>query len=309
MAENTAIQWCDHTWSPWEGCQKAGPGCDNCYAEAMNKWLRKGENWGPGAPRRIYGEDHWDKPVKWQRNALKFETLHGRRQRVFPSVCDPFDNAAPMLQRERMWGLIRLTPALDWLLVTKRVGNVRSMLPADWGDGYPNVWIIATVVNQEEADRDLDKLLAVPARVRGLSVEPQIGPVNLNPWLLAEHGRRQIGAQPGLDWVIVGGESGRKARDFDIAWPRQIVSQCKAAGVPVFVKQMGAKPVWSQPDDGIAEPPYWGRIRFIDKAGGMPEEWPADLRVREWPIQSTPGTPSSGRASVEGLPGTYSENL
>lgn len=301
MAENTAIQWCDHTWSPWEGCQKAGPGCDNCYAEAMNKWLRKGENWGPGAPRRIYGEEHWGKPVKWQRNALKFETLHGRRQRVFPSVCDPFDNAAPMLQRERMWALIRLTPALDWLLVTKRVGNVRAMLPADWGDGYPNVWIIATVVNQDEADRDIDKLLSVPARARGLSIEPQLGPVDLSRWLSSpcdhgslpgpggvggvtcgECGGNGHGCQR-LHWVIVGGESGRKARDFDIAWPRQIVSQCKAAGVPVFVKQMGAKPVWSEPDDGIAEPPYWGRIRFIDKAGGVPEEWPADLRVREWP--------------------------
>lgn len=183
MAENTAIEWADATWSPWEGCTKVGPGCDHCYAEAMNRWLRKGENWGPGAPRRIYSEEHWGNPFRWQRDAPKFHTLHGRNRRVFPSVCDPFDNEAPGLHRERLFATIRATPALTWLLLTKRIGNAKSMLPADWGAGYPNVWLGSTVVTQEEADRDVPKLLAVPARVRFLSVEPMLGPVDLSAWI------------------------------------------------------------------------------------------------------------------------------
>jgi protein gp37 len=250
MADTTTIEWADRTWSPWEGCTKVSPGCDNCYAEAMNRWLQAGENWGPGAPRRIYSEDHWDKPVKWQRAALKFETLHGRRQRVFPSVCDPFDNEAPPILRTRLWGLIRMTPAIDWLLLTKRIGNARDMLPSDWGDGYPNVWLGATVVNQAEADRDIPKLLAVPARVRFLSIEPMLGPVDLTnvappfvegrEWhgidVLTPHNRS---LRPCLDWVIAGGESGPHARPMHPDWARSLRDQCAAAGVPYMFKQWG----------------------------------------------------------------------
>ena len=279
MAESTGIEWTDATWSPWEGCTRVGPGCDHCYAESMNRWLRRGENWGPGAPRRFYSEDHWTKPIKWQRDALKFDTLHQRRRRVFPSVCDPFDNEASDFLRQRFFGLIRLTPSIDWLLLTKRIGNAKSMLPADWGDGYPNVWIGATVVNQEEADRDIPKLLALPASVRFLSCEPLLEPIALQwNWLDG------IGSKTGerLHWVIAGGESGPKARDCDIGWIRSIVAQCKSAGTPVLVKQLGAKPVWSDTDDD-SEPPHWGRIIYNDKKGGDWSEWPHALRVREFP--------------------------
>ena len=279
MAEHSTIEWTDATWSPWEGCTKVSPACDHCYAEGMNRWLRKGENWGPGAPRRIYSEDHWAKPMKWQRDAPKFHTLHGRNRRVFPSVCDPFDNEAPGLQRERLWATIRATPALTWLLLTKRIGNAKSMLPADWGDGYPNVWLGATVVTQEEADRDVPKLLAVPARVRFLSIEPMLGPVDLGRFLLRccghlvpgnDHGvygtePPQCCGQPepsfDLDWVIAGGESGPGARPMPEEWPRSLAAQCKAAGVPFLMKQMGG-------------------VR--DKRGAL-EDLPEDLRVREFP--------------------------
>lgn len=297
MSESTAIAWTDATWSPWEGCTKVSPGCDNCYASAMNTWLQKGRNWGPGAPRREYGDEHWQKPLKWNAKAEKA----GKRLRVFPSVCDLFDKEARDVLRSKFFMLMCRTPWIDWLLLTKRIGNAQRMLDAavleytdglsDWsGAPLPNVWLGATVVNQEEADRDIPKLLSTPARLRFLSIEPMLGPINLRSLsrgtpdeidaLNRNPGRDRSRAQ--IDWVIVGGESGRKARDFDIAWPRSIVKQCNAGEVPVFVKQMGAKPVWHD-DDEDSEPPHWGRIQFIDKSGSVPAEWPADLRIQEFP--------------------------
>jgi protein gp37 len=191
VSETTTIEWTDATWSPWEGCTKVSPGCDHCYAEGMNRWLRKGENWGPGAPRRIYSSDHWDKPVRWNDKAK----AEGRRLRVFPSVCDPFDNeVAPVIRRDSSISsgarrtstgccsrsasakrlLRQARDAIDdrdralWLWITEwyREGNPPR-----------NVWLGATVVNQEEADRDIPKLLDIPARVRFLSCEPLLGPI------------------------------------------------------------------------------------------------------------------------------------
>jgi protein gp37 len=258
VSDKTEISWADSTWSPWEGCTRVseakngGGGCDNCYAERMNRWLHGGENWGPGAPRRIYSEAHWGKPIKWQRDAPKFHTLHGRDRRVFPSVCDPFDKEAPALQRTRLWQTIRLTPALTWLLLTKRIGNAKSMLPADWGDGYPNVWLGATVVNQAEADRDIPKLLQVPARVRFLSIEPMLGDIRLGSFLQRSQSAafaagRVTADMPewtrfgstAIDWVIAGGESGPHARPMHPEWARSLRDECAAAGVPFHFKQWG----------------------------------------------------------------------
>jgi len=284
MAESTGIQWCDRTWSPWEGCQKAGPGCDHCYAEAMNKWLRKGENWGPGAPRRVYSDEHWSKPVRWNAAAAKAGTTYS----VFPSVCDPMDPESPEGQRARFWNLIEATQHLRWLILTKRIGNAKRMLPAEWlrRGGWPkNARLGATMVNQEEYDRDIGKLLRLDVP-NFVSIEPQLGAIDMHMGGASMPDYAPHRPLPRIGWVIVGGESGRGAREFDIAWPRAIVRQCKAAGVPAFVKQMGANPVWNELDDGIAEPPYWGRIKYIDRAGGEPAEWPEDLRVRQFPTWS-----------------------
>src|SRR5690606_27555803 len=121
---------------------------------------------------------------------------------------------------------------LDWILVTKRIGNAPRMLPLDWGPrGYPNVWLLITVCNQAEACRDIPKLLAVPARVRGLSVEPLLGAIGLTP-LLATEGR-------GLDWVIVGGESGAHARPMRPDWVRALRDECAALEIAFFFKQWG----------------------------------------------------------------------
>lgn len=276
MAENSAIEWCDHTFNPWEGCQKVGPGCDHCYAETRNARFGGGSapNWGPSAPRRRTSPANWRKPLAWQADAARFLAEHGRRQRVFcASLADVFDNAVPREWRVDLLATIRATPNLIWLLLTKRIGNVTAMVS---DCGYPslppNVWLGATVVNQEEADRDIPKLLAAPARVRFLSMEPLLGPVDLTRVFLGEGGidlaadappewkgvktvRFNVDALKGapsigwppLDWVIVGGESGPGARPMHPDWARSLRDQCAAAGTAFLFKQWGE---WTPSLDG-----------------------------------------------------------
>lgn len=261
MAESTGISWCDRTWSPWEGCTKVSPGCTNCYAAARNGRFAAGANWGPGAPRRRTSEASWKKVRHWNQLASQ----RGERFSVFPSLCDPFDNEVPTDWRRDLYSLIESTPNLDWLLLTKRIGNARAMLNAA---PLPNVWLGATVVNQEEADRDIPKLLAVPARVRFLSIEPMLGPISLDCWPV--YGEDE---KPLLHWVICGGESGPKARPLVLGWVKDIVRQFRAAGVAVHVKQIGARPVNRE-----GEPHH-----ITDRAGRDPAEWPEELRVQEFP--------------------------
>ena len=260
MAENTKIEWATHTFNPWEGCQKVGPGCDHCYAETRNARFGGGtaRNWGPGAPRRRTSTANWRKPLAWDLEAAGT----GVRPRVFcASLADVFDNAVDPEWRADLFKLIRSTPNLDWLLPTKRVGNVRDMLPEGWTDepeGYwPNVWIGATIVNQAEADRDIPKVLALPVARRFLSMEPLLGPVDLRrcrvgtgqgegPWagrtvnlnVNALIGAPSLKWRP-IDWVIVGGESGAGARPMDPAWVESLHEQCATAGTAFLFKQWG----------------------------------------------------------------------
>ena len=290
MAENSAIEWTDHTFNPWEGCQKVGPGCDHCYAETRNARFGGGiaPNWGPGAPRRLTTAANWRKPLAWNAAAAAFAEQHGRRQRVFcASLSDVFDNAVDPAWRADLFELIRATPDLDWLLLTKRIGNAANMLPVpfDFERLYPNVWIGATVVNQAEADRDIPKLLATPAAKRFLSIEPMLGTVDLRDLDLGysvrldaltgastdELGRR--GAWRPIDWVICGGESGPGARPMHPDWARSLRDQCSAAGVPFLFKQ------WGEHDLGYdreRDDPDWRRCsdqqrrpgRWINLEGG-----------------------------------------
>lgn len=246
MSANSKIEWTDHTFNPWEGCQKVGPGCDHCYAENRNARFGGGVavNWGPGAPRRRTSISNWNKPLAWNAQAEAFQAEHGRRQRVFcASLADVFDNAVDPQWRADLFTLIQKTPNLDWLLLTKRIGNVVPML-AEIRNGadedmpildmmpLPNVWIGATIVNQAEADRDIPKLLAVPARVRFLSMEPLLSAVDIVPYIHCDVGNT-------LDWVIVGGESGPGARPMHRQWARDLRDQCEAAGTPFLFKQWG----------------------------------------------------------------------
>lgn len=278
MSANTKIEWADHTFNPWEGCQKVGSGCDHCYAETRNARFAGGQaiNWGPGAPRRRTTAKNWQLPIKWNAEAA----ANGIRYRVFcASLADVFDNAVDPAWREDLFRLIEATPNLHWLLLTKRIGNVGNMLPVpfDFDKHYPNVWIGATIVNQEEADRDIPKLLEVPAAKRFLSIEPLLSPVNLahlnedretnefnalkpDTWEQAIEIWRDTSdtwqadfedwygtavdqacglMHPGIDWVIVGGESGPGARPMHPDWARSVRDQCEAAGVPFLFKQWG----------------------------------------------------------------------
>jgi protein gp37 len=176
------------------------------------------------AARREFGEKHWNDPRRWNKRAEK----EGRRLRVFcASMADVFDKNAPSGAREKLWALIRETPALDWLLLTKRIGNAKSMLPADWGAGYANAWLGASIVNQLEADRDIPKLEATAARVRFLSCEPLLAPVTLS----------RGGRFPAIDWVIVGGESGHSARPMEWSWAEALCQETVSAGAAFFFKQ------------------------------------------------------------------------
>lgn len=252
MGENTDIAWAHHTHSPWEGCTKVSPACDNCYAEVRNQRFYKGAHWGPHADRRRMSDATLRKPYKWNREA---EAL-GERYRVFPSLCDPFDNHKSILPewRDEHWQMIRDTPHLDHLLLTKRPQNIQKYLPEDWGDGYPNVWLGTTVENQEEADRRIPHLLSVPALVHFLSCEPIVdrislldvraGPVRMNS-LRGTHwnskGETVATEQRSIGWVVAGGESGPNYRPGKIAWFRSLRDQCHSASVPFLFKQHEGK--------------------------------------------------------------------
>ena len=248
MTENSKIEWTDHTFNPWVGCTKISPGCDHCYAESWAK--RSGRvQWG-GARSRTTAQ-YWQQPFAWAEKAW----AAGRRARVFcASLADVFDNTVIPEWRADLFRLIRNTPELDWLLLTKRIGNAATMIEQamrDCGVGenfrpdvpWQNIWLGATVVNQAEADRDIPKLIATPAAVRFLSCEPLLGPIDLRRLLEdQEHEPSYVG--PTLDWVIVGGESGGNARPMHPAWPRDLRDQCAAAGVAFHFKQWGE---WRSP--------------------------------------------------------------
>ena len=294
MAENSKIEWTDHTFNPWEGCQKVGPGCDHCYAETRNARFGGGVavNWGPGAPRRRTSEANWRKSIAWnatpflecqacgrrgteqelmrrdERECDCWRYLVPARPRVFcASLADVFDNQVPDEWRADLFELIRATPHLDWLLLTKRIGNVANMLPVpfDFDRCYPNVWLGITVVNQAEADRDIPKLLEIDAAVRFLSIEPMLGPINLGFNEPCDHVRRScedVGCWRALSWIICGGESGPGARPMHPDWARGLRDQCAAAGVSFLFKQWGE---WL-PSEAEDQPVYRGEHRYLGGA-------------------------------------------
>lgn len=231
MAENSKIEWTDHTFNPWVGCTKVSPACDWCYAESWAKRAGHPELWA--GERRRTAPGNWLQPLKWQ----KLAAATGERKRVFcASLADVFDNQVPSEWRSDLWVLIRETPHLDWLLLTKRIGNASYMLPDDWQEWLPNIRIGATVINQEEADRDLPKLVALDCP-NFISVEPMLGPISLffddegalrGPGVIRDGGTSYIPGEPddhqdssypGIDWVICGGESGGKARSMPDVLP------------------------------------------------------------------------------------------
>jgi protein gp37 len=244
MTENSKIEWTHHTFNPWTGCTKVSPACDNCYAEGWAK--RSGHvKWGPhGARRRT---KTWGDPIKWN---MRLEGT-GRRERVFcASLADVFDNHRSIEDswRRDLWQLIENTTNLDWLLLTKRPQNALRFVPAAWRDGFPpNVWVGTTVENQDEAERRIPHLLEIPAKVRFLSCEPLLGPLNLCVLLNAGIGTNvgqhvyPLSAGNKLHWIITGGESGNGFRPVDPDWFRHLRDQCLSHKIPFLFKQWGGR--------------------------------------------------------------------
>jgi protein gp37 len=308
MGAETKIGWTHSTFNAWHGCVKISPACTNCYAAAFDK--RTGHaNWGLKAPRRFFGEKHWAEPLKWNASAQKA----GERRRVFcGSMMDVFELHSDLVtaerqqqERERLFTLIHQTRWLDWLLLTKRPENAAACLPLAWmGDGLPpNVWMGTTVENQEYADLRIPHLLKIPVRVRFLSCEPLLGPIDVSRWLPPRlqgdppHWRRSVqmpdGPTDGVSWVIAGGESGAGHREHQLEWSRSLRDQCADAGVAYFFKQLGEAPTELDPyfrPDAIgrllnpAGAPTRHRLQLAPRSKGESlDEIPADLRIREFP--------------------------
>lgn len=246
MGENSKIEWTDHTFNPWSGCTKVSPACDNCYAERDEDKRFGRAKWGKYGKRYLM-KTTWANPIKWDKQAAKT----GVRPRVFcASLADVFEDHPDLPPwRQRLWSLIKETPNLDWLLLTKRPGNILKMMPE--GGFGPNVWLGATVESQEFAKGRIKQLLRVPATVHFLSCEPLLGLLDLSKWLNA--GR--------LDWVIAGGESGPHARPTDPQWFELLRDQCIQNSVAFHFKQWGE---WTP------EQPIGGkRFRQIEMPSGV----------------------------------------
>lgn len=247
--KKTIIAWTDATFNVAWGCMKTSPGCTNCYADDLSQRYQQSVTyWGPKSQRRVFGDEHWIQPLKWNARAEK----SGKQMLVFSSsMCDLFEDHPVITQeRNKLWALIRRTPRIGWQLLTKRSERIADNLPSDWGAaGYKNVWLGVSIENADYAYR-ADDLRKIPAVVRFISYEPALGPLdNLD--------------LTGIDWVIYGGESGPKFRPEDKQWARTMLDKCKAAGVAFFHKQSASR---------FTE-------RGIELDGKIVREYPTPLRL------------------------------
>lgn len=310
----TGIQWTDETWNPVTGCTKVSAGCKNCYAERLAPRVFAGQVVdrvlsdrvdGGGVvekgPRRFTDvrthPDRLAQPLRWR-----------KPRRVFVnSMSDLFHEDVPDEFIDRVFAVMALAPQHWFQVLTKRpermlrwfgpVGgvtrrdfvrsqegrrlNVSRLPPREWP--LPNVWIGVSCEDQGAADARIPLLLDTPAAVRFVSAEPLLGPIEFEMVASVPVPGGRMGwdvldrESKHLDWIIVGGESGPKARPCDVAWIRSIVQQCRSAGVACFVKQLGA--------DWVADGMFDRGLRdaMTDRKGGDPSEWPDDLRVREFP--------------------------
>lgn len=302
MSDHTNIEWTDATWNPTVGCDQISPGCARCYAKTLHDRRHKAYLAGkPTAPQYAQPfevlqsiESRLDAPLHWREPRMVFVN----------SVSDLFHEDVPDAFIGQVFAVMALSPQHTFQVLTKRPARMvewsrgvahypcgdRSRLPVvGWP---PNVWLGVSVENQHFADERIPLLLQTEAAVRFISAEPLLEAVDLSNSI--GRGRRF------LDWVIVGGESGPGARPCDVAWIRSILAQCQAAGVPCFVKQLGAQPVTHGAMGICGEGPLWRvdgwpkgtrapldgdhfRLHLHDPKGGDPAEWPVNLRVREFP--------------------------
>lgn len=211
MGTNSQIHWTDHSWNPWQGCLKVSPGCKACYM------YRDQERYGRD-PKDVHrSKTTFNDPLKWSQPAKVFTC----------SWSDWFIEHADSW-RDEAWAIIRQTPHLTYQILTKRPENIVNRLPADWGDGYANVWLGVSVESSRYRDR-ISILDYIPAKVRFVSYEPALELVDFSPFL-------RNGA---LNWLISGGESGHSPRPAELDWFRQVRDDCKKFGIAYFHKQHG----------------------------------------------------------------------
>lgn len=296
-ADVSRIEWTDRTWNPTRGCSRVSEGCQNCYAERIAARF-SGE---PDGPFYAFARQHparWTGRIELLPDKLS-EPLHWRKPcRVFVnSMSDLFHQKLSDEEIDRAFAVMALAGRHTFQILTKRPERMLAYLercggsarywttatPLGWSLQWedlslvrfplPNVWLGVSVEDQATADERIPLLLQTPAALRFVSYEPALEPVNL-----------RLIERKALGWVIVGGESGPGARRFDVDWARDVIRQCRAWDVPCFVKQLGAHV--TGPDPGATSEFDIGCRRTIqlrDLKGGDPSEWPADLRIREFP--------------------------
>lgn len=253
MAENTNIEWTDSTWNPTRGCDNISPGCKNCYAERFAERFRgvSGHPYEAGFDIRTV-PSKVDAPFSWK-----------RPRRIFVnSMSDLFHRDIPVSYLRSVCDTMLEAHWHTYQILTKRADYMKDILLSDlFADVVhaAHIWWGVSVEDRRYGNPRIEYLRRAMVRNSFLSVEPlleDLGDLNLS----------------GIGWVIVGGESGPGARPCNTVWVREIVAQCKAANVPVFVKQLGAHVIQN------------GERRIKrDKKGGDMDEWPHDLRVREFP--------------------------
>ena len=270
MSQNTGIQWTDATWNPVVGCEHVSPGCDNCYAKQLHDMRHKARLAGKRVLplydqpfEKVQLRQHKvDEPLRWR-----------KPRRVFVnSMSDLFHKDVPEWFLDDVWRTMAATPQHTYQILTKRPHRMRRYVNG-LRHVLPNVWLGTSTESQATLDQRLPFLMDTAAAVRFLSMEPLLELVEIDP---DDIGSRDAEGRY-LDWVIVGGESGPKARGFDIQWAREIIAECGFAGVPVFVKQLGSRPFSSKHE-----------IHLKDSKGGDMDEWPSDLCVREFPDSRRP---------------------
>jgi protein gp37 len=288
----TSIEWTDATWNPIVGCRAVSPGCANCYAARLAATRLRGHPAYRGLAvcgTSTTQKSRWTGDVRFLPDRLGQPLKWRKPRRIF--VCDMGD--IMLGQRKdimRIIDIMHRTPKHTYQVLTKRPRRLHEFV---WYDPecfrpFSNVWLGTTCENQKQAHERVPELVQAPATLRFLSLEPLLGPINLG--LYGNTAGQWSPLWTHLSWVIVGGESGPDARPCHVKWIRSIVRQCREAGIPCFVKQLGSN--YNDPLNGIGGrcakvPPDVGRsltCRFKSYKGNDPTEWPKDLRVREMPV-------------------------
>lgn len=225
LADGAIVPLPGYTFNLVWGCVKVSEECRDCYAETIADHYGF-DVWGPNKGRRTFGEAYWRRPLAWNRQAER----QGYKRLVFcSSMADTYEDH-PVVGEERLklWPLIEATPWLQWLLLTKRPENVLAFSP--WGEQWPsNVSVGTSIGTGKHLEERLSHLIRVPVGIRFVSCEPLLEALDLSAWL------------PWLQWVIVGGESGRQARPMRPEWARALRDQCQEASVAFYFKQWGGR--------------------------------------------------------------------